>query len=148
MMKKLLVLMLVLATGGFATAGFIVQVESPTEFSISLDEAVKGYEFNVEVLGLPGDTLALGPAVSYGFTWEFDNITMISTETQWRGGGSQLFGVAQGPGKFLTLSYTGQGYVKIADAYNPQFEALTAYIPEPVSIMLLGLGGLFLRRRK
>lgn len=144
-MKKLLVLMLVLATGGLASAGLMVDYDAST-ISVGIDQAVKGYEFIIDVLD--GDLVLDSSAVAYGFTWEFDNIALVDTGAQWRGGGSQLFGAAQGPGTFLTLGYTGAGTISVSDAYNPGFEAVTMYVPEPVSLMLLGLGGLFLRRRK
>jgi hypothetical protein len=148
MMKKLLVLMLVVAMGGLTSAGLICEVDGPDTFSISIDEAVSGYEFTVKVLGLEGDDLALASAAGFGFTWEFDNMVDVDTGTEWRGFGSQLFGAPQGPGKIVTLNYTGQGWVEISDAYNPSFGTVTVYVPEPMSLMLLGLGGLFLRRRK
>jgi hypothetical protein len=148
MMKKLLVLLLLMGVGGAASAGLIVTVDSASStISIGCDTPVPGYEYFVETLS---DTIQLdGAGVSFGFHWDFDNIVTTDSPTLWRGGASQFLGAPQGPGIMVSgLRYTGAGWIRVTDGVNTGFEPVEVFVPEPVSIMLLGLGGLFLRRRK
>ncbi len=145
-MKKLLVLMLVLACGGLASAGLVVNYDAESIW-VDVDCPVKGYELIITVT--EGDLQLDGAAVAYGFNWDFDNTVAFDTPAMFRASGSQFFGADQGPGTLLSnLRYTGAGWITVSDAYNAGFEPVVTFVPEPVSLMLLGLGGLFLRRRK
>ncbi len=151
MMKKLMILSLVLGTAAIVNAGLVVEV-TPADpmsgtISVGVDVDVKGYELVIEVI--EGDLVLDGSGVSFGFKWDFDNNVAYNTPALFRVSGSQFFGNKQGPGTLLSgLVYEGIGTIQITDLYNAGFEPMTVVIPEPMTMGLLGLGALFLRRRK
>ena len=144
-MKKLLVLMLVLGLASLANAGLVVSFDA-SEISVGIEETVTGYEITVEVIS--GDLALDGSAVTYDYTWDFDNLVSTDTPDLFRVSASQFLSAAQGPGTlFSGLAYTGAGTAVFTDLYN-QSAPVSVLIPEPMTMVLLGLGGLFLRRRK
>lgn len=162
-MKKILVLMLVLGIASMATAGLVVTQDGST-LTISTDE---DYALNpldtgqflgqlvvneagsldgtstilVEGLKVGGYVAMLYnsmPASSFGLggpeliDWSYMVITDASVTNLGLGD---------------VLSYGTTGLVS-GVLYDDSGNVLATFIPEPMTIGLLGLGGLFLRRRK
>ena len=143
-MKKFVVLVLVLGMASLASAGLIV-TDTGT-IAIDVDVDVLGYEITVEVTD--GDVALDGSGVGFGMNWDFDNLPSSDTPNLYRVSASQFMGAAQQGNILSGLAYTGVGTILVTDLYNANFEPVSANVPEPMTMVLLGLGGLFLRRRK
>jgi hypothetical protein len=164
MMNRLLVLMLALGMATVANAvlievdGYIGEAIFPPDPVVTVivvgedtsswlgylivDAGGSGWLSNAEVLPGAGD---LASAVAYidepdwGLGYE---LTAAASPT-----GS----IAAGPR--FTVDYSrgeGRQWTTISLYLDPEYEvpAAQVWIPEPMTVMLLGLGGLFLRRRK
>jgi len=165
-MKKLISLMLIALMGTVASA-VTIKLQGPAEVkagdvvSISLysDTAVGAFTI-VSVTDGGASGLASNPAIAAGFDFAmFNNNGVLNTSglliqnaTGKTGFGSPLlsgvlytfdYTVASDiTAKTITLSVSG-------NAGGTAIEALTMnVVPEPITVALLGLGGLFIRRRK
>ena len=161
-MKKILVLMLVLGIASMATAGLTVTQEAGT-LTIENDTVYTSSptgQFQAQlVIDQPGSlagTYSFGPAASAiaGYVAMLYNSLPASTFGL---GGPELvdwsFMVVTdgtvallGVGDVLTYDLTG-GPVSGA-LYDDSSNLITTFVPEPMTMGLLGLGALFLRRRK
>lgn len=162
-MKKLLVLMLVLAMGGLARAGLSLEV-TDNQISILLDEGsanLISYDLKISVDAGLLDTSAVNINPS-GKTW-MAAAKIDSQAEQWlriTAADIQMFGGTglAAPNAILTgLGVVGAQQYTVtlwsfdaasADGSNVVGELASVFVPEPMSMLLLGLGGLFLRRRK
>jgi len=159
MMKKLLVLMLVLGMASMASAGLTITAPATV---------AAGAPFTVVISGLAADTPAYGslftdgladgdgytflPAVgdirqqydffaSYG-TYDFTvgaGINSLTVDGDW----VQLDLVAGAVGDVYNMNMTDDSFTGSLDSAT-----VTVVVPEPITMSLLAVGGLFLRRRK
>jgi hypothetical protein len=173
MMKKLLVLMLVLGVASMANAGLMLkfngedveQVNYTTTpagvLSVDWTGSLMGFTIAIETQGA---TIDLSSA-TWGGGWQLPPYwdATVTTETYVKGGGGNLFGAQSGPASVvngINLSLFGAGKISLIAADTILLSGATdsiaagtvldtiTIVPEPMSLMLLGLGGLFLRRRK
>jgi hypothetical protein len=154
-MKKLLVLVLVL--GLSASAGAVL-VDRNCTWSVVGGQLIgtgtslatyDGYVDYDNSLILPdpssdnatknaGLWLAAG---NYGSVQNFGNQVWSTHAEEFPAGGG---GMALG--KWFSFDIQGAGWLTIWESQG--VEAGDIYVPEPVTVLLLGLGGLFLRRRR
>lgn len=166
-MKKLLVLTLVLGLASAANA-VIIEVDGQRQEAVVdpdtsvvvtiigedtanilayviVDEGGLGALSGVEVLAGAGNQAGAEAYTEAGWGAGY-NITVAST--------SVPTNVAIGPQFTLNYSYSGDiaaNPTTISLYIDPEYVAPAAQIsivPEPMTVLLLGLGGLFLRRRK
>jgi len=174
-MKKLVILMLVLAAGSMANAATAVYLSGDVE-------AVEGTEFTLLVNGLAGAAQGNGFSGGVFSAMGFAGTGPIAWVVEQAAGNlgsadpfasavfdlngiyltaGQLDPVAAedfvGDGVWLTGTYvagpagTSETFRLFNYAFSdevPVSSWTVNYIPEPMSLLLLGLGGLFLRRRK
>jgi hypothetical protein len=169
MMKKLLCLVLVLAMGSLATAGLQLVVIGPPQplkpsdvFTVVLVNDTVPLPTIPPMGGVSADltfATVAGPAVIYDEnipgSWTIEEYGMdpapifywTITNTQ-----AGVGGIAAGADILsITLHCEGKGPVLIqiwdSSFENVLAETIVMQIPEPASMLLLGLGGLFLRRK-
>lgn len=161
-MKKLLVLMLVLGMGTLASAGMMLtpdvdEIEAETlEIGVLATGGITGFEFMIEVVG---GTIAGDPV--YPEAW------MFAPYTKGRGNGhidvtggdffpkagdiTVLTGLTitrTADEAIVSLIATGDNNLASGVIGKGTIMDQVVLTPEPMSLALLGLGGLFLRRRK
>jgi len=159
-MKKLLVLTLILAMASAANAVLVLSFNGDTEvevaqvapsddFTIDVYQDTATYdEFWVDIQGdaswSGNGTLYIPPAPSqlvlsldYGWIHVSGNPTVDGDVGTWW----DLTMHCDGPGDVTVDLYDSSGYILIDSLTIQQ-------IPEPITVALLGLGGLLLRRRK
>ena len=150
-MKKLLVLMLVLGIGSIASASLmhgIVEWTVDGGQLIGTGTAMGTYNGSVDkqaglvapAAGDSGKAGLMNAAGNLGGVQDFGVVYNVHAEHLAAGAG------AQAPGVWFVFDILGVGDVDILD--GPGAVAGTIAVPEPISLALLGLGGLFLRRRK
>ena len=167
-MKKLLVLMLVLGIASMATAGLtfgtapaVMNVGDPVSVSLEADAGTAGASSDVSFVGASG-IVGLGVAGGAETTPGSDTVnpqggayvgyyqTIMGTTTPggYTLGGEvvelDLSGLAVGT--YTLYSYTAAGWNTNYTTNDSM--SIQVLVPEPMTIGLLGLGGLFLRRRK
>ena len=170
-MKKLLVLMLVVAVGSIASAGMMLSGPAEAAEGEAFELVVSGMAADATGLGLAGGVYAtpgaggqtagsaealaaagnLGSVGTYddGFFngWDFTVGALLpqdASEEVADGDWAVLRYVAGAAGTSETF-----GLYDYDVSYDDPIQTITvAYTPEPMSLALLGLGGLFLRRRK
>lgn len=160
-MKKLLVLMLVLGMSTLASAGLMltndgadagdeIAIDALGELGVDDDRAsVDGFEFEMSITDGTLDTSGL----TFPLTWMFAPYKKGETASSVDVTGGDFF-PKTGPltimngimanaqvGSIITLTST-------ASANAGEVYDRCIVTPEPMSLALLGLGGLFLRRRK
>ncbi len=167
-MKKLLVLMLVLAMGSMASAGLSLDedlLKTTNEIVINLDAGslnLIGYylEVSVDAGSLNGAGADLNPSGKAWMTGAPKTVEVLAQLFSVTGADIAAFG-GQGlaaPSQILTgLFVEGATVYTVtltskdaawSDTTNSLGELDAVFVPEPISLALLGLGGLFLRRRK
>ena len=170
-MKKLLVLMLVLglATAANATLTLVVDgAEAGSEITLDPSDTIWiGVDQDIEqnfaayvIMGTTPDGAWTGgsavyspPALAEVLGWTYYGTAVDPSMDAWFGDFT-LPGIEQGgPGVFGAVEFhcEGEGDVIITlydEGFSPVDTLTIHQTPEPITIALLGLGGLFLRRRK
>jgi len=155
-MKKLMVLALVLGIAGLASAGLSLQQQGNDVAKITSDadtifgnnyylviaQTITDYQVDLKAAGNPTGGSTVGAKEEYGDGYDWLFLTFITTDS----------GKPMLTGDWLTVTAkAGQGDVKMYDASGMELLsgpiALTV-IPEPITMSLLALGGLFIRRKK
>jgi hypothetical protein len=164
MMKKLLVLMLVVGMGSLASAGYILEQTADDVATITGDGEMGAYAI---VLSGPGTAdVVLNYAGDMSARTEYIDVPdMVAMLAMITGVSSDdmtsalLMEYVDGPDDQgntiapmgLVTTITGTAFpvtVSLVNAGTLEFVGQVTLVPEPVSMILLGLGGLFLRRRK
>ena len=170
-MKKLLVLVLVLGVSSFAGATTISLDGEGTEIIatpgdditvyVTTDGSLIGFDVIISVAG--GDVI-IDATRTDGFIifpgWDYANPIGLGTPVVEIGGGA-FSPPAPGVFGYATIAYTGGTQVvsiaagtSFGGSYDtsymsPDFSTgVVAIIPEPGTLVLLGLGGLLLRKRR
>ena len=164
-MKKILVLMLVLGMASLASAGLTVTqtagtltIENDTVYTLSPTGQFEAQLVINEPGSLDG-TYSFGPAASAITTATVPYLMNSYAASSFGLGGSELIDwsymlVVDDPvtlnllGVGDVLSYGLTGGAVSGTLYDGSGGVITTFIPEPMTLALLGLGGLFLRRRK
>ena len=173
-MKKLVVLMLVFGVVSVAGAAeislegqgapLLATPGTTVTINILTDTALIGLDALVTVTGGDVITGAMSPADAADYGWDPVSFPIdplgLGTATVEVGGAT--FAAAPGPAVgYVDIAYTGGIQIVSLSAgtlfggtydvnYNPAgfSQGVVAIVPEPMTLGLLGLGGLFLRRRK
>jgi hypothetical protein len=165
MMKKLLILMLVLGLASSANAVMVTLVPSGSGShaagDVVIDKLADDTSVHDAYIGIVDTTYgdmtitayaAAGNESSqtdYGAALGYDHIIQISTKH-----GDPFDTIKAGAQFKITVAFTGAALgedvvVKLLDASLGEADSYTIMgIPEPMTIALLGLGGLFLLRRR
>ncbi len=164
-MKKLLAMILVLGMASLASAGLIVEgleyeVDTSTNTITVTGTGVTGYLFNL----MPDAGVLTNGVVSSAFTtvndpglWAGDYGEMgwagaSASTTDALGKSGVIFTINFDPGttevSFYESAFMGSSQVNFAGGEVAGLDGFSMAIPEPMTMALLGLGGLFLRRRK
>jgi len=144
MMKKLMILSLVLGMATIASAGLVVEIGEVVD--VQWDVPLTNYDLIVMVTEgeLAFGDVAFNPDLAFDFAPK--HVTDPAPH-QLRLSASQFLSGPVGPGSLFTVGYEGIGTFEVVNAFNGEVLG-TFVIPEPMTMGLLGLGALFLRRRK
>jgi len=166
MMKKLLILMLVFGMASAAYAELSLSVSQPSSASLNV-EVTGTIDFDLYIVLSSNGTTALSSyalgtgAPDFGmYQGPTSDLVSSGLWTEPAGFAGQYWVMAASDNSVYSL--TGQFMTatggSIGDQVNVQaFDEVTGFlgnfgtitlIPEPMTVLLLGLGGLFLRRRK
>ena len=116
-----------------------ITVSIPGDWSASfVSTSASGDGFNANVEGILPLPISAGDSIySFSFTTlQEGTVTIDAVSGQWHG-----FTAEPGDGT------QGEAYSDFGPPYGLPYAQITV-IPEPMTVLLLGLGGLFLRRRK
>jgi len=155
-MKKLMVLGLVVVLASMSSAAILLTIDSSTvaygttqslgSLGIYSDTALGAYDVTLTVTeGVTLDT----SAVTYPVAWTFASKIITQNGNHSRFGASVFLEAAQS-GQYVNgigISATKKGTITAYDNLTGQTLGCIT-VPEPITMGLLGLGGLFLRRRK
>lgn len=162
MMKKLMVLSLVLAMGTLASAGLLQDIklvmETPgvvTVYGLVATDAYGASGFGVYVPAdiaeqIKGPFGKFAGAGDIGAVTQWEGWNGIDASPAWSGTAGEQEVEA---GAWFSFGYTGK-VGDMLDIYDYSVSAtapigqLAVLVPEPMTMGLLGLGALFLRRRK
>jgi hypothetical protein len=172
MMKKLLALALVLGMAGIASAGLVATVGETAPGMATIALSLESGNISAYKLGLEWDTAAVvadfsGVAFPAVFDFAGKSQAVSGNYAEITAGqflspavaapavlmeGLMVDFLALAPGEVATLNFVSKGGTKIDGVAVPAGEIVATAevvgIPEPMTIGLLGVGALFLRRRK
>ena len=160
-MKKMLVLALVLSVAGFASAGLLqdIKLVMETPGVVTVEGLVGGNSYAAAGFGIYVPGGAIEPKIQGPFAvyTAAGDLGAISQYEGYNGvdvapNSSQAEGKPLvTPGKWFTFGYTGQvgSMLEIFDYSQSATVAIgqLQVTPEPMTMLLLGLGGLFLRKK-
>jgi hypothetical protein len=156
MMKKVLALVLVLSMAGIASAGY--QIAMPDKVNVNTDATFQiviggaaGEAYDGGVYGLMPDSFVVSPnAGNLGGVTPFAEYVGVDFAI----GDLQGLGVKAGEWVTLTYKVGAKNTVQNFDFFDYAISTTqavssrsVAFIPEPMTLSLLGLGALVLRRR-
>jgi hypothetical protein len=159
--KSLVVVVALLVTASLANATLSLAVNSSTQAALVSDTDL-GYNAYITVPTAIAHTFALtskaggsatiGASENYGdgLDWRFLTIAANPATSQFVSPGQQLLVDITAAGMTLSLTGNSNQLVQVWDSAGTT-ELARAYItavPEPMTMALLGLGGLLLRKRK
>jgi hypothetical protein len=156
MMKKLLVLVLIFAMAPLASAATVTLSytgTTPAGGSINMDVAGATYDPYLALVSDPGVLSALAAgAQAPSVTGSFGAVTVSGQDGEVWGFGTAA-GEAYQDGSWLTANWVSATGVWVRAYETMDFGATwqlmdEIFIPEPMTVALLGLGGLFLLRRR
>ncbi len=145
-MRKNIVVMLVLAVASLASAGYVWSVDSGN-ITVGTDGPIYYYDISLVVSG--GEIILDGSNVVYNpdYNWDFAPAVVFASETQVHVSASQFGCPTYGPGELFTVPYTGTaGTIDVIDEIAHEVVG-TIEIPEPATLLLMGLGGVLLKRK-
>jgi hypothetical protein len=156
MMKKLLALVVVLSMAGMASAGYLITIPDEVVESTPFQIIIGGAKDGTAVGGTYGEVMpfevvvfpAAGNLGSFNLYPEFGGVDFVAGDV--KGAGVQA-------GDWVAMSYMGGPAGTFATfsfydydvSYDVPVETRTVsfIVPEPMTLTLLGLGALVLRRR-
>ncbi|MBE0537265.1 MAG: PEP-CTERM sorting domain-containing protein [Phycisphaerae bacterium] len=165
-MRKLMVLMLVAGVGGLAHAGFFLTVNGEDvgdttslrtfELGVDYDGSLKGFDLAITVDGGRIDISGITFPVPWMLTPHIKNSS--DTHVEFTGGDffSQTGPLTVVRGIVFNLGSDAEALITVSGSVTlppgvvgiPTMPDFLHVVPEPAGLLLLSLGGLFLRRRK
>jgi hypothetical protein len=156
-MRKLVVLMLVLGMASLANATLTLALNSDTQVAL-VSSTDLGYNAYITVPNAVAHTFALtsnaggsatvGASENYGdgLDWRFLTIAANPALSQFVSPGQQV--LVNVTGAKLSLTGNSSQLVQVWDSAGTTELARCYIVPEPMTLAILGLGSLLLRRKK
>ena len=155
-MKKMIAIVMVLGMASLASAGLIMTLDTvvvadganvlPGVFGLVADAPVPTFDITITFEGV-----TFTNPTSYPVSFDLASGVVVDpalAPNQIRLSGSQLFNAPKAGILYDGIVLGGEGVVTVYDNFNKVALGSINVIPEPMTLGLLGLGGLFLRRRK